>query len=187
MAPWTCSGDSRATNAFFSKYLEVHSCGWIAVDERQGTMLVSLWGWGNFLKPSLDVLGNVDWAKQGEHSCWSLRCWVFTNSWFWMNTPRMAQAAYSFLLSKFQRWPSLLGGTAMKYEVFLSINSEVLWCHARPLVAICALLKNSPLVLFLLFYFISAAPGAPKKMNVSVKDLTVCYDSHQSTEPCSHK
>lgn len=37
-----------------------------------------------------------------------------------------------------------------------------------------------------LLCFISATPGA-QKMNVSVKDLTVCYDSHQSSKPCSHK
>lgn len=42
-----------------------------------------------------------------------------------------------------------------------------------------------PLVLFLLFYF--CCTRGSKKMNVSVKDLTVCYDSHQSTKPCSHK
>lgn len=80
-----------------------------------------------------------------------------------MTTPSSVQAARSFLLSKSQQWLSLLGSVAVKYEVFLSINSELLCCHARPLVAICALVKNSPLVLFLLFYFISAAPGAPKK------------------------
>lgn len=80
-----------------------------------------------------------------------------------MTTPSVVQAARSFLLSKSQQWLSLLGSVAVKYEVFLSINSELLCCHARPLVAICALVKNSPLVLFLLFYFISAAPGAPKK------------------------
>ena len=53
---------------------------------------------------------------------------------------------------------------------------------------ICYLLKQQLInnTFTFLLCFISATPGA-QKTNVSVKDLTVCYDSHQSSEPCSHK
>ena len=70
---------------------------------------------------------------------------------------------------------------------FLPINSEVLLQKEGPLVAVSGSLENFPsgFVFIILFYF--CCTRGSKKMNVSVKDLTVCYDSHQSTKPCSHK
>lgn len=51
---------------------------------------------------------------------------------------------------------------------------------------LCSGEEFSPGFVFIILFYFCCTRGS-KKMTVSVKDLTVCYDSHQSTEPCSRK